>query len=155
MAERGTPSLLLSLLCAIALAAGLWACGGDGAQTANGPGFGQVYSTIISQRCAGCHGIGDAGPNPGLFFGKLDMSTEQAAYSNLVGVKAAGVSCVMTGETRVVPGNAQESVMFGKVSAPLTMAETPCGDTMPDDGTSLTQDEVTLIQTWINDGANR
>jgi hypothetical protein len=136
--------------------AALWACGGGGTVGDQGAtGFTQVYSTIISKRCVPCHATGDAGPNPGLFFGKLDMSTEQLAYANLVGVKAMGVSCVMTGLTRVVPGSAQTSVLFGKVDAPLTMHPTPCGDTMPDDGTNLTLAEVTLIQTWIDDGASR
>jgi hypothetical protein len=145
-----------TLLSTAASGAVLWACGGGG--TGGDPGatgFTQVYSTVISERCLPCHASGgDAGTNVGFIFGKLDMSTQQLAYANLVGVKAAGVSCVITGLTRVVPGSAQTSVLFGKVDAPLTMNPTPCGDTMPDDGTNLTQAEVTLIQTWINDGAN-
>ncbi len=145
-----------TLLSTAASSAVLWACGGG--SPVNDPGttgFTQVYSTVIAKRCVPCHATGDAGANPGLFYGKLDMSTQQLAYANLVGVKAMGVSCVISGLTRVVPGSAQTSVLFGKVDAPLTMNPTPCGDTMPDDGTNLTQAEVTLIQTWIDQGANR
>jgi len=116
-------------------------------------GFAPVYSTVISKRCLPCHAPGDAGP--GLSYGKLDMSTEQAAYSNLVGIKAAGIFCVPSGLTRVVPGNAQASLLFMKVDSPLTLTSVPCGDTMPNDGTNLMQADVTLIQTWIDDGANR
>lgn len=88
-------------------------------------------------------------------FGKLDMSTEQTAYSNLVGVKAAGASCLTSSLTRVVPGSATTSLMFNKVNAKLKQINPPCGDTMPDDQTVLNQTQVDLIETWINDGAQR
>jgi hypothetical protein len=116
-----------------------------------GPGFSEVYSTIVSGRCLPCHSSGG-----GVMFGNLDMSTEQTAYANLVGVKAAGVGdCGRSGLTRVVPGSAATSLMFNKVNAKLKQIAPPCGDTMPDDQTVLNQTQVDLIESWINDGAQR
>jgi hypothetical protein len=129
------------------------------------PQFATVYGTILSARCLPCH----SGTNEGALAGKLDMSTEQKAYSSLVGVPATGVSCGPSDLTRVVPGDAPDSLLFLKVHAGLIASEDnttdaqpgpeagaaqpPCGDTMPDDGTSLTQAEVGAIEDWIDDGA--
>jgi hypothetical protein len=124
--------------------------GGSMGVEAGGPEFSQVYSAIISTRCVPCHSTGE-----GVMYGKLDMSTEESAYSNLVGVKAAGTSCVTSNLIRVVQGSATTSLMFNKVNAKLMQIEAPCGDTMPDDQTVLDQAQVDLIETWINDGAQR
>lgn len=122
-----------------------------GPESATEPAFSEVYSTIISGRCLPCHSSGG-----GVMFGNLDMSTEETAYENLVGVKAAGVGdCSKSGLTRVVPGNAATSLMFNKVNAKLKQIPPPCGDTMPDDQTVLNQAQVDLIESWINDGAQR
>src|SRR5580658_62522 len=146
-------------LFALVLAVPMAACGGGantgadadaGADGSEGPGFSEVYSTIISGRCLPCHSSGG-----GAMFGMLDMSTEQTAYSNLVGVKAAGTSCVTSNLTRVVPGSATTSLLFNKVNAKLQQIAPPCGDPMPDDQNVLNQTQVDLIQTWINDGAHR
>jgi hypothetical protein len=155
-------------LCTLVLAVSVAACGSGSPQ---GPGlaadggseagatdssssqgdFSEVYSTIISTRCLPCHTSGG-----GVMFGKLDMSSEQTAYANLVGVKAAGVGdCSKSGLTRVVPGSAATSLMFNKVNAKLKQIPPPCGDTMPDDQTVLDQSQVDLIESWINDGAQR
>jgi hypothetical protein len=88
-------------------------------------------------------------------YGKLDMSSEETAYSNLVGVKAAGTSCVTSNLIRVVAGSAATSLMFNKVNAKLTLTQAPCGDTMPDDQMVLDQAQVDLIEAWIDDGAQR
>jgi hypothetical protein len=137
------------------------------------PQFSVVYGEVIMPRCLPCHAVG-AGANPAS--GNLDMSTEQTAYANLVNVAASGVSCKASDLMRVVPGNAPNSLMFLKVNAGLLSAEQrmsaesdaesadaqsidaaasipPCGDTMPDDGTNLSQDQVAIIQDWIDDGA--
>jgi hypothetical protein len=134
---------------AFVLTAPMAACGG-GSSGPEGPAFSDVYSTIISSRCLPCHSSGG-----GFMYGKLDMSSEQTAYSNLVGVKAAGSSCIMSNLTRVVPGSATTSLMFNKVNAKLKQIAPPCGDTMPDDQTVLDQTQVDLIETWINGGAQK
>jgi hypothetical protein len=139
---------LRSLPRILGFAALMTACGGghDG-----GTSFSEVYSTIISSRCLPCHSVGT-----GATAGMLDMSTEPTAYANLVGVKAAGMGgCSASGLTRVVPGNAQMSLLFEKVDSKLIQMNPPCGDPMPDDATTLDQAQVDRIQEWINGGAQK
>jgi hypothetical protein len=134
------------LLPTFALATLTASCGGS---SGGGTRFSQVYSTIISSRCLPCHSVGT-----GATAGMLDMSSEQTAYSNLVGVKAKGVGgCSASGLTRVIPGSAQTSLLYEKVKSKLTQGNPPCGDSMPDDATTLSQAQVDLIETWIDEGA--
>jgi hypothetical protein len=118
--------------------------------------FTEIYTTIIAAKSAGqypgctnptCHFSG-AGPAQGA----LDMSAQATAYKNLVNVPAAGPSCSLTGLKRVVPGNASSSLMYDKVHD----ASPPCGVQMPyapDHLAPLTADEQSLIESWINGGA--
>jgi|SRR5579872_243745 len=105
----------------------------------------QVYADVISSKCATCHG----GTGEGFTLGKLDMSSQATAYTNLVGVAAAGSSCMGTG-TRVTPGMPNSSIMYLKVSLD-DMA--PCGSKMPFGGPMLAQSEVDEIKGWITGGA--
>jgi hypothetical protein len=107
--------------------------------------FTQVYSDIISPICVTCH-------NPagiGVSMGHLDMSTQAAAFSNLVGVEAAGIFCGGMG-TRVVAGSAGNSIMFKKID-PAQPA--PCGSKMPLGLPPLTAAQTAEIESWINGGA--
>ena len=114
--------------------------GGDAATAA--ATFTEVYAQILQPVCSSCHRPG----GEGLF---QDFSSQSAAYGALVGVKASGPSCGTSGDTRVVPGNASESLLFQKVSE----ATPPCGSPMPLGGPPLSSAQVTLIQDWINAGA--
>jgi hypothetical protein len=143
-----------SCVLAAALPLSLGACGGSKVDAPTS-GFGPVYETIFSTRCLPCHDPSTGIDATGATLGKLDLSTEALSYANLVGVKATGVSCVGLGLTLVVPGSAQSSLLFGKVDGPLTMMPPACGAFMPNNGTTLNQAEVNLIQTWIDDGAKR
>ncbi len=107
--------------------------------------FTQVYSDIISPICVQCH-------NPqgiGVSMGHLDMSTKGVAFADLVGVSAMGIACGGMG-TRVVAGNAANSIMFEKID-PGTPA--PCGSKMPLGLAPLTTAQANEIQSWINAGA--
>jgi hypothetical protein len=109
------------------------------------PTFSAVYSDIISPICVQCH-------NPagiGVSMGHLDMSTKAAAFADLVGVSAAGVACGGMG-TRVVPGNANDSILFKKVDP---NQGSPCGSKMPLGLTPLTVAQADEIENWINAGA--
>ncbi|HEX4515639.1 MAG TPA: hypothetical protein VH054_18960 [Polyangiaceae bacterium] len=59
-------------------------------------------------------------------------------------------SAALAQGTRVVPGNADQSVMYLKVS--LDDAS-PCGNKMPDGLAPLSDDEADGIEAWINAGA--
>jgi len=115
------------------------------AETAAASTFTQVYTDIISPICVTCH-------NPqgiGVTMGMLDMSTQAKAFTDLVGVAAAGTACGGMG-TRVVAGSAATSILFEKID-PGTPA--PCGSKMPLGGPPLTTAQADEIQSWINAGA--
>jgi mono/diheme cytochrome c family protein len=116
-----------------------------------------IYGAIITHHCIFCHGpTADGGEGSGEAFGKLDMSSVDAGYANLVGVAAAGGACGGdAGLVRVVAGNAAASLVWMKVNGYTTAP--PCGSPMPksgeipDGGQAVVADQ---IQTWINQGAN-
>jgi hypothetical protein len=124
------------------------------------PTFTNVYATIIGQRCIGCHRPGGSGVTVGM----LDMSTQSAAYTNLVGVNAqgtgagtSGVTCasVMPSLVRVTPGSSAGSLIYSKTHSKLLGVNAPCGSPMPLPATAapLTAAEVALIAAWIDAGA--
>jgi hypothetical protein len=108
--------------------------------------FTEVYTTVLAKNCtnATCHFSGS-----GSLLGALDMSSQPAAYMNLVNVKAAGIKCGTSGLTRVVPSDPNSSLMYEKVHD----AVPPCGAQMPYGLPALVADEQALIFDWINAGA--
>ena len=132
----------------------LLACGGGSTSAAPaGPGpavdsaatqatLTEVYTAILQPTCSPCHHPGGEGSFQ-------DFSSQSNAYAALVGVKASGPSCGSSGETRVVPGSASQSLLFQKVSE----ASPPCGSQMPLGGPPLSSSQTTLIENWINAGA--
>jgi hypothetical protein len=118
-----------------------------------------IYAPIIEHHCVGCHGFAaDGGAGSGIAFGKLDMSSVDAGYANLVNVAAAGSACGSEdgGSTlvRVVPGNAADSLLYLKVDGFTTAP--PCGGAMPKSGEIPDGGQAVVvqqIQTWIDQGA--
>ncbi|MBA2663473.1 MAG: hypothetical protein H0U74_14390 [Bradymonadaceae bacterium] len=104
--------------------------------------FSTVYSTVIAVTCTGCHTAGH----------QLAMATEEAAFTNLVGVNVvwANGNCA-TSSKRVDPANAANSFLWRKI-APNT---TTCGQKMPQGATALSQAKVDLVEAWIAGGALR
>ena len=124
------------------------------------PTFTNVYANIIGARCTGCHRPGGSGVN----VGGLDMSTLAAAYTNLVGVPAAGTGAGTSGITcaslapgllRVAASDSANSLLFNKVNSKLAGVTAECGSPMPlpATGAPLTQAQVNLIAAWIDAGA--
>jgi hypothetical protein len=95
--------------------------------------FSSQIQPIFNSQCTNCHG-GSGG---------LTI-TAGASYNNMVNVDAQS-SC--TSLKRVLPNNANNSVLYRKVSG------TTCGNRMPG-GVPMNADEIALIQDWINQGAN-
>jgi hypothetical protein len=122
--------------------------GGDGTSgdgTAAAGTFTQVYA-IISSRCSPCH---TTAAGIGVMQGHLDMTSQAAAFMNLVNTPAAGVACTGKG-MRVTPGMPDSSVMYLKIS--LDDAA-PCGSKMPLGRAPLPQAEADTIESWIMAGA--
>jgi hypothetical protein len=110
------------------------------------PTWTQVYTTVIATKCAPCH---TTAGGTGISSGHLDMTTQAAAFTNLVNVAAGGTACAGMG-TRVVPGNADGSLLYLKVSVD---DPTPCGGKMPLGGPALPEAQAEMIEEWIDDGA--
>jgi len=117
------------------------------------PTFKNVYQSIIAKSCiqSQCHGS----TQQGLLF----MGAQAEAYKNLVGIMAQGVctdpmnmsptcACGMSGKTRVVAGQPDQSLLVEKVGG-----NPKCGDRMPPTGDVLRDDQQKLIKDWISAGA--
>jgi hypothetical protein len=85
--------------------------------------------------CIGCH--------PSNFLG-LSLQSGQS-YNNLVDVQAQA-GC--TDRKRVLPGNADQSVLYLRISG------TTCGDRMPKNMGALAPEDIQKIRDWINQGAS-
>jgi Cytochrome c. len=94
--------------------------------------FSNQIQPIFNSQCTGCHG-GTGG---------LTI-TAGVSYNNLVNVFAQS-SC--TSLKRVLPNDADNSVLYKKVSG------TTCGNQMPQGG-ALSTSDIALIRDWINQGA--
>jgi hypothetical protein len=118
-----------------------------------------IYTPIIEKHCAGCHGYSaDGGAGTGIAFGKLDLSSVDAGYENLVNAPAAGEACAdidgSAGPLRVDPGSADTSLLYIKVNGFTTAP--PCGGPMPKSGEIPDGGQAVVVQqieTWINQGA--
>jgi hypothetical protein len=105
---------------------------------AGAPGFGMVYSMVISSECAPCHTESPVS-------GDLDLTTQSIAYASLVGVAA---SCGAGANTRVIPRDSLRSLLWRKVSGVDL-----CGAQMPRLRTPLPMAQIDLIARWIDGGA--
>jgi hypothetical protein len=119
--------------------------GGDTMTTGMAPTFTQVYA-IISSKCTPCH---TTSTGIGVTMGHLDMTSQAAAFMNLVNTPTAGISCAGKG-TRVTPGMPDASIMYLKISLD---DPTPCGSKMPLGLPPLSQTEANTIESWIMGGA--
>jgi polyvinyl alcohol dehydrogenase (cytochrome) len=109
---------------------------------AGGTTFSAIYDDIlVASGCttSACHGTGARG--------RLDMSTRDGAYAELVGTVAEGGGCAPTGLFRVAPGDPDQSLLQLKVDR-----VPPCGGPMPP-AAALTADSVARIRAWIGAGA--
>jgi hypothetical protein len=130
-----------------AIAVGLLAAGCGGSDSTGGvvqnPGtvtLLDVQAQVFSPRCAlsGCH-TGTGAP-----FG-LDLGSAVSSSANLVGVASAEIPGLM----RVEPGNAADSYLYMKITDDPRIQ----GDPMPLSGVPLSSAELSLIETWITEGA--
>jgi hypothetical protein len=132
-----------TLLAALLMSVGAFGCSSSPVATAASPEtFTDVYTTVLGPTCSTHHAAGQADSF-------LDLSTQAAAYTSLVNAKASGPACGTSGETRVVPNDAANSLLYQKVS----MAKPNCGAQMPFGGTPISTANQEKILTWIDQGA--
>jgi hypothetical protein len=111
--------------------------GGTGGNGGDGASFGEVYA-IVAAKCggpSGCHVMGASGG--------LAMPNAATAYDNLVDV--ASEEC--SGETRVVPGDADGSLLIQAIEGEA------CVEQMPRGRAPLSAAEIATFREWIESGA--
>jgi len=148
-------------------AAGSGAAGsGADAGTDSGSSGGSIsFATdiypIIMTGCTPCH-TKTTSPD-----GQLDMSSATNAYKALLGTATpvtgaaakTDLACKLLDakKLRVEPNDAAHSYVYIKIATPQTMlTSNSCGAGMPEKPQStltLTTDQITKIQSWINGGA--
>jgi glucose/arabinose dehydrogenase len=111
--------------------------GDDDSGMTNPTSFSSIYDDILQVRCSPCHTAGASGG--------LSMASEAIAFGNLVDGDASSAAC--SGRSRVVPGDATNSVLFQKVSG-IGL----CGPMMPP-GSPLSAAQIDAIEAWIEQGA--
>ena len=127
--------------------------------------FTEVYTKTIQPKCSNdyCHYNGASLP-----FSGLDLSSQEHAYSSLVGVPCTSNNCSQRG-MRVVRGDTEKSILYLKLLEDTDAGTTKrCGNQMPLDmttfrtngiadlkfsGTTLPADEQNRIEAWIKEGA--
>ena len=112
--------------------------GGGGPVIKGNPSFATDIQEIFNRKgctASQCHGVAR---NAG-----LDLRAG-SAHANLVNVTAQGAG----GETRVIPGDAQNSYLVKKLEG------RGAGSLMPLGGTPLDNTDLTNIRNWINQGAS-
>jgi hypothetical protein len=117
-------------------------CDSDSPTEPEGPTLAEVQAQVFTPSCAssGCHAGPDAPEG-------LDL-TAGSAYANTVGVSSSQVSDIM----RVEPGEPAESYLFIKITGGDRMA--PGTFQMPI-GVELSDEQIDLVEDWIEGGAPR
>jgi len=100
--------------------------------------FTRVYE-IITAKCKSCHIDRSSG--------NMSLKTKSDAYDALVNVAAKG-KCAPSNRQRVIPNNADDSLLIRKLEGGPNL----CGERMPLNGPYLT-DEIKEIRSWISAGA--
>jgi hypothetical protein len=112
----------------------------EGGAMTRDPTFTNVYA-IVGGSCSPCHTTA-----PGS--GGLDMSSQGTAYSSLVD-QATFPASECPGNTRVIGGDPEASMMFRKVNGGPDL----CGARMPRGRAPLPDGDIALIRAWIAAGA--
>ncbi|MBW2464564.1 MAG: hypothetical protein JRH11_23150 [Deltaproteobacteria bacterium] len=106
---------------------------------------------IVGGGCLGCHD-----PDATVSFveqSALDLSDKDGAYAAMVGVEALGTPCMAEGGAdRIIPGDADGSMLIHKFENRLPDGGDICGGPMPL-GVPLPQSQIDVVRIWIDDGA--
>lgn len=124
----------------IALLGGLsfLACG-DGDSCTTNVSLSKCILPLFNDDNNGCTGAGcHSGATP-----NSDLDLSQNLHTNMVNVKAKDGTNVY-----IVPGKPEESYLLTKMKA-----NPPAGGQMPIARTAFTTEQLTMIETWIKEGA--
>lgn len=139
-----TPGTRARLGLGLMLAVALAGCGGGSAAPA--ATFTEIYPLIFPRatkaQCTFCHGL----PSNDKSNGNLSVGADKAsAYASLM---ATSTSSMCGGnQPLIVPGDPDTSLFFLKLTTP------PCGGRMPLGGDPLTAEQLAMVRSWIEAGA--
>jgi len=133
--------LALLALIAVAVPAGVAACGGNGDETAGDPvAYGEVQAVFERYGCTGCH--------PGVN-SSLDLR-EGRSYDDLVGIRALEDPELV----RVVAGDPSSSFLYLKLGGDAPVGDIPAiGTRMPPRAPPIEEADLELVRRWIEQGA--
>ena len=102
------------------------------------PTFSSIYENIFSKKCAQytCHSSAFAKES-----GELDLMKE-TSYSSLVNVKSVTFPEIL----RIKPGDPDNSLLINRLDGTIIVAP-------PLERTSVSENELKIIRTWIKNGA--
>ena len=102
------------------------------------PTFSSIYKNIFSKKCAlyTCHSSAFAKESA-----ELDLM-EETSYSSLVNVKSVTFPDIL----RIQPGDPDNSLLINRLDGTIIVAP-------PLERTSVSEDELNIIRTWIKNGA--
>jgi hypothetical protein len=104
-----------------------------------------AYTDLVGVKAQGpCIKATDAGGGDS---GKADAAP--AMMTPDPGANVAVCGCAPSGQTRVVAGKPEESLLIEKITAAQS-----CGDRMPPTGELVVQDQIDMVTKWIAAGAN-
>ncbi|MDQ3080701.1 MAG: hypothetical protein M3R07_00615 [Gemmatimonadota bacterium] len=140
-----------SIICVLA-GMGAIGCGGpaDGGVGPDVPAstFGLIQTRVFADNCTNCHTSGSA------FAKQSGLSLDRAtAYRNLVNAPSLDPGARSEGLLRVVPGDAERSLLYQKLILWDPNHTRHYGAPMPLGGQSLTVGQIDFIRRWINAGA--
>lgn len=111
-----------------------------GPEEPSAPTLDDVQAQVFSTKCVSCHSGAAAAAGLSLEAGD--------AYDNIVSVSSTQVPDLLT----VAPGSAANSYLFIKITGGERIA--PNTFRMPI-GEALSEDDIDLVESWIDGGANR
>ncbi len=135
-ATRGVVALVFAMAFA--------ACAGDGGGPIGSGEYARIQTEIFDQGCVqqACHSSAGQAGNLSLAAGE--------SYDELVEIEPANPIAAATGLLRVEPFSSQDSFLVRKVRGLLAPGE---GTRMPIGEEPLSEDQLALIETWIDGGA--
>lgn len=120
------------------------------------PTWESIYDFFSGSNCvSGCHDGSSTSAQETFMQSNLDLSDQDTAYMEMVGVAAEGEDCGGAGApTLIVPNDAAASLLIHKLEGVTGDGSEVCGGDMPQGRALLPEEFIAPIRQWIDEGAN-
>ncbi len=105
--------------------------------------YAEFFPATTNARCNFCHSMPSSNSSNGMLSVGMDR---ESAYQALVGPISTSKKCA--GKALVVPNDPDRSLFFQKLAS-----TPPCGGRMPVGGMKLSEGQLQMVRSWIEDGA--